>query len=260
MEITPMIGSGLLSAAVENADKVTWVLWPNKVCAFYDEEGSLLSYDPRDQTGFLLRGIVNGQVFAGEKELYLLSENGVYSWDGREKITKLSIPVWRNMDISDAGHCGWENHRYRATFSGKETLLPLAADKVRLLADGNGVFWEYWGTIFYWTEKNFCGLESIEESYDHLISLKGGWIVAIYEYQIIAIHSKYPKKSWMDHSLIDVIPTTDKCGLQILLADGFLLEWRLDEQDEPEEIAELQGEVFIAYDAIVMDEEIIWIE
>ena len=260
MDVRRVLGTDLLMAAVDNAEDVTWILWPEKVCAYYEQAGSVLCFCPQRDQGYLLTGLQQAQLFRVEENLFIVDKTGIYIWDGVETIARADISSWRKMDIGKNVYCGWSDFRYRIRLADREYRLPLAANDVRLLADGTGAFWEYWGTIFCWNEEGVFSLESISESYEQLISLDGGWLAAIYDRQVTVIHSKYPRKMWEDPNLLDVIPNEDKSGLLLLLADGFVLEWCPAQQDEPDEVAEVHGEIFIAYDAVLLDEEIVWID
>jgi len=260
MKIMPVNGSNLLEAALENVDQVEWIFWGQGICALYEEVGSVLCFYPAENKGYLLKGLTEVDIFPRKEDLILVTLSSVFSWNGRENIHETTIPRLINMDIGEQSFCGWKDFRYYFVSGAEEYLLPMGAKDVRLFPDGESVFWEHWGTIFCWAPSGIVTYEAISENYEKILPLSKGWLVFVYERKIIALHPKYPQKSWTDDQLLDVISSVEQSSLYILLADGYLLEWIVDSVDEPEEIAEINGEMFVGAQAVLVDDEIVLID
>ena len=258
MKIHSVRGDDLFRAALENADAVRWVFWSEGICAFLEEEGSVLCHYPDQDCGFLLVGIQKAEVFALSDRLVVVCSDGVFDWDGRAQMTKSVLPIWPKLTVSDHGYCGWYDFRYHVVFGSSRHRLPLAANNVRFFPDEQKVFWQYWGTWFTWTPSGSQALQAVAEDHEKIIPLCGGWLVLVYERSIAAIHSMFPKKEWSNVQLLDVIPSQNSSSLQILLADGSMLRWMVSETPEPDVwMEEVPGDMFIGYEALLVEDELL---
>lgn len=244
-----------LEAALANFDEADWIIWQKGICV--RRENSLLAIISNEEGSICYFTDIK-DVFSVEGKLFIVSSEGVFAWDGEKEPEKQDIPLLPHLQIDQAGFCGWKDFRYQVWMGEEEFLLPQDCTKPRFFPFQESLFWSYWGKIFLWEKGEVQCLEDIAENYEELIPLENNWLVAVYEKKILALHTDFPKKRFDNDQIFEVSASTEGDCLWILLGDGTILEWNLQQEDEPEELGYFDGaEGFVGEELILVDDELV---
>ena len=248
-----------LEAALSNFDEADWNIWSEGLCV--QRENSVLAYLSETEGRMIHLSDIKNVYSIGSK-IALLSSEGMFLWDGIGEPEVLDIPYLTHLKLvftEEDGiiFCAWDNFRYILGTEKKKIQLPLNCTKPRFFPNQKCVFWSYWGKVFIWKDAEVECLEAFSEDYEELIPLCGTWLVAVYEKQLIAFHPEFPKKRFDNDQIMEVRASSEGDCLWILLADGSLLEWNPQQEDEPEELGCFEGaDGFVGEGKLLVDDEI----
>lgn len=251
-----------LDAAIEEFEEAQWHQWSKGLCV--QKESSVLSYLSEEQ-GYLMVFDHPITVSICYDRILIHHSDGVLIWDGEEELrecfpastTHLSVTSISRDDTQKLQYGYWKDYGYSFFDGEKEHRLPLSAEKVQLFPFSSLVYWVFWGKIFLWSpEESYC-LQHVDESYDELLPLTDGYLLAVYERKLLVLHGEYPVKRFDNEQILDVALAASSDRIWILLVDGTLLEWNPSET-EPVELGVIpQAEQIIGHGVVLTLEGIL---
>lgn len=248
-----------LEAALSNFDEADWHMWSEGLCV--QRENSVLAYLSETKGAIVYLTAVKDVFIVGSK-IALLSSEGSFLWDGLGEPEALDCPYLTHLKLTETEEdgilfCAWNDFRYVLGTAEEQVLLPLNCTKPQFFPNQRSVFWVYWGKIFIWKDAEVECLEAFAEDYEELIPLGGTWLVAVYEKSLIAFHPAFPKKRFDNDRMMEVRASSQGDCIWILLADGSLLEWNPQQEDEPEELDCLDGaDGFVGEGMLLVEDEV----
>ena len=246
-----------IQSALGNVDLAHWFVWPHGICVGYwdDTEGthSVCCWWTVLNRAYLFQTEHIMDVCVDEHQIAILSSEGFHTWDGQLIVDSFRSPAetWKNVHIATWGVTGFSNHGYhlwdRETQSVKR--LPIGVQKIWGVSQtiSQEILWSHWGQFFVLDCQSgqVSALEPLKDTMDDWLALRDGWWLAIYENSLHALHRTKSTLRFDSLDIMDVSIPSGRNSVLILLATGQVLEWCPNLDPIPQEVAEVEGELFI---------------
>ena len=246
-----------IQSALANVDSAHWFVWSHGICVGYWDDAemthSVCCWWTVFNRAYLFQTESIIDVCVDEHQIAILSSEGFHTWDGQLVVDSYQSPTatWQKVQIAVWGVVGFTKHGYHLWNKATQSVsrLPIGVQKVWRLSSSTNqeVLWSHWGQFFILNGLNghVSALEPLKDSMEEWLSLKDGWWIAIYEHSLQAWHRTKSSLRFDSLDIMDVSVRSGQRSVLILLATGQVLEWQPDLDPMPQEIAEVEGDLFV---------------